>query len=206
MAAGAIDVAAILSKQDMAGVMSEIERRSRTLGVSLKKATMFAGWTVADSLRLATKIAPKRRTIRETDAPLTRRGNKTYEVESMSGGKKTTFKIYAKGKREANKNPRAQIKRRGLAAKVWHFGQRPLGSGRGSPRTDAKTSKRARNSMTVTVRGGQNPSVEIENRLGYASQAFKSSGEQTVNNALSRAAARMVHMTNAALVKQMGLK
>jgi hypothetical protein len=53
---------------------------------------------------------------------------------------------------------------------------------------------------------GDNPTAKIENRLDYAIPAFKTSGQQTLNNVAERAARRMQKITAAKLAKRMGAR
>jgi hypothetical protein len=204
--AAALDVSAELDRQDMGAVMSAMRRNMAMLGKSLPQSLKFTGWAVADSLRVATKLSPKKRPVREVPKERTRRGNKVFEVERLSsGGRKSTFRVFGKNKREVNKLPSVIIQNRGLAARAWHFAQRKLGSGRGGARVSAKAQKLARRYTSVEMNlRGNNPSITIRNRLKYAGDAFKTSGEQTINNVLERAARRMEKITLAKAAKALG--
>jgi hypothetical protein len=188
-------------------LMREMRASAKALGLSVAGGVKFTGWAVADAFRTATKESPKKRKITEVKGARTKAGNKTFEVERWHRGKKTTFLVYAKNKREANKLPQVKIGNRGLARKAWHFPQRKLGSARGGGKVGTTATRIARRHGTVELHlRDENPSVKITNSLDYAADAFKTSGQQTINNVLERAARRMQKMTAAKVAKRMGAK
>ena len=206
--AAAIQFDAELSRQDVGRLMRQMHATARDLGLSLANAVKFTGWAVADAFRTSTKESPKRRKLTELkDRPLTRRGNKTFLAVRLHRGRKTTYNVFAKNKREANKLPQVQIKNRGLARKAWHFPQKQLGSGRGGGRVGASAVKIARRHGSAELHlEGDNPWVRITNSLDYAADAFKTSGRQTVNSVAERAARRMQKITAAKVAKKLGAK
>ncbi len=194
MATAALQFDAELSKQDTRALMAGMHRARRQLNMPLGKATQFTAWAVADALRTATKVSGKYRPLTQVGRTVSAAGNKQYEVESYRGGTKKTFSVWAKGVREARKLRAVMIARRGLAASAWGWAQGMLGR-RGGMRVDGKTHGIARNYTDVTKRiRGEDPMVRIDNRLGYATQAFKGSGEQVLANVMQRAAGRMEHI------------
>ena len=191
---------------DLRRLRSSMERNARDLGKSVRQSVKFAAWAVAESLRLATKIAPKHRAIEPT-GKVTSSGNKEFSVTSDRGAKSKTFNVYAPNKRAAQKLPQVTIARRGLAASLWGKTQSKLGRRGRSASVNGKTDSLASRLGSVQQKlSGDNPAIIITNRANYAMDAFKTSGEQTVGNAIERASRRMEHMIDADVRKKMGAK
>jgi hypothetical protein len=202
--AAAIEFDARLDSQGVSSLMRQMRASAKALNISLGNAVKFTAWAVADSLRAATDESPKKRKLTEVRGERTKAGNKVFEVERWSRGRKTTFRVFAKNKREASKLPQVRIALRGLARKSWHFAQRRLGSSRGGPKVTARATSIARRHGSATMQlRGDNPTAKIEN---YAIPAFKTSGQQTLNNVAERAARRMQKITAAKLAKRMGAR
>jgi len=211
--AQAIDVSAVLSKQDVSGLMREINRNAELLGRDMGPAVGSAGWFVADSLRVSTKLAPKKRKMKKLPRSEMDRWHKSrpgwslYLVDRWYRGTRQRFRLYAKGKRAANKSPRVVIGKRGLAAKAWHWAAIQLGRGTGAPKVSGKASAIAKRQMKVTKNiKSVAPWVKIVNSLDYASQAFKSQGDQTLNSVMARATSRLAKFTDRRIAKRMGAK
>jgi hypothetical protein len=208
----AVDVTAEVRRQDISALMRQMRRNAEAFGRSVPSSVKFAAWAVADALRAATKIAPKYHDIEEIKSlrQFSRvgedkiYGDRTYDITQYSRGRTRVFRVTAPGRREVKKMPVAQIQLRGLAAKAWHLAQRKLGSGRGGAKVSPRASEKAtRYGMVSMNLGGNNPSVTITNKLNYASQAFKSDGEQTISNVMERAASRMAHIIDGKLKKKL---
>lgn len=206
--AAAIDLSAELKKQDIARLMRDLNRRAEKSKRSVAKELKFTGWAVADALRVATKISPKKRPVRELEKRgKTRRGNKAFEVEITRKGKTDTRIIYAKGKREANKAKAVRIENSGLAMRAWHFAQSRLGSRKGGGKATAAAKRRGRRFSRVKMDlRASNPYIILQDRIEYAMSAFKTSGEQTVNNVVGRATRRMEKLAALRAAKHMGAK
>lgn len=202
-----VNVSTEISKQDISAVMRQMKRAQKEMGRSVAQSVKFAAWSVADSLRAATAISAKKREVVEDTSIAPSRGLKSWKVKALRKNKPREYLIKAKNKSAAKKHPVVQIGNRGLAQKAWHFAQSRLGSGRGGLKVGSKTFGIARDNSMVTMRlKGDNPMVRIDNRLPYASMAFKSSGEQTISNAMERAGRRMAHIIDGQLAKKMGAK
>ena len=198
----AIDISAELSKQDVGLVLREMHRGNAALGRSLGKGVQAAGWAIADSLRTATALSPKKRPVTEVKGQITKKGNKTFEVERWHKGAKRTFNVYAKGKREANALPQVKIKNRGLAAKAWLWSQVALGTGRGGTRVGPEAARIAKQQSHVSRDlKSSNPWVRIENSLEYASRAFKTDGPQAIDSVMQRASRKLEEYVKRQLAK-----
>lgn len=206
MSAATIDVSAELQRQSLSSLMRQMERARRDVGKDLGQSVKFAAWAVADALRTATAIAPKRRPVREIGADISDR-RKIFEVEGMKRGHAFRFQIRATDKRAAIADKRVNIANSGLAQKSWHLSQSRLGSGRGGKKVAPRTQALAQHYGSVEIRiKSDDPWVRIENRLPYASDAFKGGGDQVVSNVMERAARRMAHVIDGQIARKMGAK
>lgn len=198
----AIDIEAVISKQDIGLVLREMHRGNAALGRSLGKGVQAAAWSIADSLRTATALSPKKRPVTEVKGQITKKGNKTFEVERWHKGAKRTFNVYARGKREANALPQVKIKNRGLAAKAWMWATVALGPGRGGTRVGPEAARIAKQQSRVSRDlKSSNPWVQIDNKIEYASKAFKASGPQTIDNVMQRASRKLEEYVKRQLAK-----
>ena len=200
-----INLDVVLNQQDMNRLTREMRRAQQVLKHEWGGLKMTA-WAVADALRTATVTAPKYRTLKDTGRK-TRRGNKVYEVTLYERGRKKTVNVYAATKREAKKRAAAQPRNRGLAKATWAKVQGKLGrrGATGPATSDAKKLTERYGHVQMNLRGN-NPFVRITNKLHYARSAFKSSGQQTLDNVLSRAAGRLMHILDAKVAKAFGAK
>ena len=203
----ALDVSTAISKQDIGLVLREMHRGNAALGRSLGAGVKAAGWAIADSLRTATKLSAKKRPVTEIKGQITRKGNKAFEVERWHNGTKRNFKVYARGKREANALPQAKVKNRGLAAKAWLWSQAALGTGRGGTRVRPEAARIAKQQSRVSRDfKSSNPWVQIDNKIEYASKAFKASGPQTIDSVMQRASRKLEEYVKRQLAKKVGAK
>lgn len=93
------------------------------------------------------------------------------------------------------------IGRRGLAAKSWRF----LGkvSRRGGAVSVFDVSRAAVASWSG---GSENPTLQLDNELRYAADAFKTKGRQAVDSAILRASEKMRNRITDRVAKKMGAK
>jgi predicted TIM-barrel enzyme len=202
-----IDMSAVVSKQDVSALMRQMRRAEKDIGMSLGQSVKLTAWAVADALRAATKVSDKRRKVVEDLTRGIRGLRKPFIVQAIRKNKEKEFPIRATSKREANAHRVAQIGNRGLAQRAWLWAQGHVGARRGGGKVGAKTAQLAEKYTSVQVRvKGNDPMVRIDNRLPYALDAFKSSGEQTVSNAMERASRRMMHIIDAKIAKKLGAK
>ena len=214
MAAAVIDLSAELDRQGVRRLIDDMQKSAKGGARAIAKELKFAAWGVTDACRTATQISPKTRPIKEVPQYETFHGRrrrvigmKTFEVERLSRKGRKTFTIKARGKREAKKDKRVIIDTRGLAARAWHWAQGKLGSKRGGGRVGPKAQKLARRYSHVEMNlRVDNPMIKIKNKLEYAMSAFKTSGEQTVNDIVARAGRRLEKIAAAKLAKKLGAK
>jgi hypothetical protein len=211
----AVDVTATLRRQDIGDLMRAMERARKEVGKSLGNSVKFAGWAVADALRTAARVSPKKRPVRLDDERMAdpaqkryARGLKPFLAERVHYRKgRYDIPFRAAGLREAKASKWAKIGNSGLAARTWHAAQSRLGSGRGGKKVEPYTQGLAQQFGSVTLRvKGDDPFVRIDNRLPYAAAAFKGDGEQTVSNVMERAARRMMHVIDGQIAKKMGAR
>jgi hypothetical protein len=205
--AGAIEFDAELSGQDVAALMRQMKASAKALNLSMAKSVKFTGWSVSRSLGAATQEAPKKRKIKEVTGEKTRRGNKVFEVERWHRGRKSTFRVFARNKREASKLPQVKIALAKLAKKSWHWTQRKMGSSVGGAKVGAEANRLARRHGTVELHlRGDNPWLRINNTLEYILSAFKTSGQQLLSNVVERAARGMQKTTADKVARKMGAR
>jgi hypothetical protein len=191
-----------ISAQLDAGDVAELQRQMRRAIVQLGKdsgeALRWAAWSLAKTLGTSTRIAPKHRKVRKVGDSLDRK-SELFEVESFRSGTARTSKMWASSRTEALNSTRARIGNRGLAKSAWSWGIKALGSGGAFPSgTSSRMVRLAQSNLrTEKQLTGEDMHVTLDNRLRYAGLAFKSSGQQTVSSAMSRAARMMQRTINA---------
>jgi hypothetical protein len=96
----AIDLSAVVSRQDISMLMRQMNRAQKELGMDIKKSMQMAGRLVAQSLSASTKLAPKTRPIVKnpdsrslTDNRMAKFGVMRYD----KSGKKVFRGIYRTG-------------------------------------------------------------------------------------------------------------
>jgi hypothetical protein len=205
---------------DVAAMQVQMQRFASAFGKDIVEEIKFATWAIASALSAATKVAPKTREIEQATeantgeasrilAPLkSRSGKSRYDVYSLKGGKSKVFPIYHFSKMAAKRDKRAIIGMRGLAKSSWFFAQRKYGRGGGGAGGATGNAKRWGERLTETEEKlrGLEPHIKITNRVEYATQAFKSGGPQTVNNACERAHKQMAHILDGKIAKKLGVK
>lgn len=213
----ASDIQMQIDQQSVSGVMRELQARSKKLNEPLSKSVKMAAWAIADALRAATRISPKRRPVEQDPESalkdraaasglsfLQKGGKGKWKVHALRKGQAKIYTVRAADRKEAEAHRVAQIGNRGLAQKSWHWMQSRLGSSRGGTRVASKTMEIVRRDTSVELMlTGENPTVKITNRLPYAGDAFKTSGAQTLANVMERAARRLMHITDAQAAKAM---
>jgi len=198
-------------KQDVRALWAQIDRAQKELGRDLGQAIRFAAWSVARSLGVVTKVAPKYRdykVVKEGRKVAKRAGSKLYEVTSWKKGREHTFNVRAASVAELKTKPQVKISNAGRAKSAWMWGIKKLGSGGGVSMkgVTSKGFKVAQNSMDVEQKlTGDNPYVKIINSLPYAVSALKG-GMGSVNDAMGKAARSMARIINADIKKKLGAK
>jgi hypothetical protein len=198
-------------KQDVRALWAQIDRAQKELGKGLGPAIRFAAWSVARSLGVLTKVAPKYRpykVIKEGRGVAKGKGGKKYEVTSWKKGHAKTFNIRAASVSELKKKGQVRIGNAGLAKSAWMRGVKKLGSGSGIGMKGVTpgAKRRAAGNMDVTQRlRGDDPFVKIINSLPYAASALKG-GMSAVNGAMGSAARSMEKIVDANITKKLGAK
>jgi len=198
-------------KQDVRALWAQIDRAQKELGKGLGQAVRFAAWSVARSLGVITKVAPKYRdyqAIKEARGVARKAGSKLFEITSWKKGNKRTFQIRAKSVAELKQTPQVIISNAGRAKAAWMWGVKKLGSGKGVSMNGVTSRgyKVAGSNMDVTQKlEGNDPFVKIVNSLPYATNAFKG-GSGVVEGAMGKAARSMARIINADIAKKLGAK
>ena len=194
-----------------ARVAAQIDRAQKELGRDLGQAIRFAAWSVARSLGVMTKVAPKYRdykVVKEGRGVAKRAGSKLYEVTSWKKSQKHTFNMRAVSVSQLKETPQVKIKNRGRAKSVWMWGIKKLGSGGGVSMSGVTSAGylAAQQAMDVEQKlSGDNPYVKMVNSLPYAVNALKG-GMGSVNDAMGKAARSMARIINADIKKKLGAK
>jgi len=175
---------------DVARVQAQMRRLETEVGKSASDALRFAAWAMARSLAGSTKIAPKmRRVVKNPDGRAGKDGRVAKVGMMVYRGDRQVFQPL----RDAS-DPRRNIRRRGLAKAAWMWGIKALGKGGGAMASGVADI--AKRNMAVTKRmTGADMFVKFEDRLPYASRAFKA-GEKPTATAAARAADNMKRMIN----------
>jgi len=196
-------------RQDVRALWAQIDRAQKELGKGLGPAIRFAAWSVARSLGVVTKVAPKLRPYREIKegrGVAKGKGGKKYEITSWKKGHAKTFNVRAASVSELKKTGKVRIGNAGLAKSAWMWGIKKLGSGGGvgMKGVTAAAKQRGQRNMDVTQRlRGDDPFVKIVNSLPYAVSALRG-GMNEVNGAMGRAARSMEKIIEANISKKLG--
>jgi len=196
-------------KEDVRRLWAQIDRAQKELGKDLGQAVRFAAWSVARSLGVVTKVAPKYRdykAVKEGRGVAKRAGSKLYEVTSWKKGREHTFTTRAASVAELKAKPQVIISNAGRAKAAWMAGIKRLGSGGGVSmnRVTQKGYVAGMRSMAVEQKlSGDDPYVKITNSLPYAASALKG-GMSSVNDAMGKAARSMARIINADIKKKLG--
>jgi hypothetical protein len=184
-----------------------MKRNAKLVSGDMGRSLQLTAWAVADSLRTSTTVSPKYRPLKLKFKPEVGDELKFYEVQKVKNGVPMPFTVRARNKREAKKKRGVLIGRRGLAARGWGWAQGKLGRQGSRANRGPAADKMARRLVMVTKNTrGDKLFVQIRNRVNYAMEAFKSSGEQTLNNVMARAARKIERITEQRLAKRMGAK
>lgn len=198
-------------KQDVRALWAQIDRAQKELGKDLGQAIRFAAWSVAQSLGVVTKVAPKYRdyrVIKEDRGVAKGKGGKKYEVTSWKKGHAKTFNVRASSVSELKKTGKVRIGNAGLAKSAWMWGIKKLGSGGGVSMKGVTpgAKQRGQRNMDVTQRlRGDDPFVKIVNSLPYAASALHG-GMGAVNDVMGKAARSMGKIIEANIAKKLGAK
>ena len=180
-------ITASVQAGDVSRLVRAMDKLQSELGMLPGEAIKAGAFAVARALGAASKIAPKKRKVVARPNEDKRKAQFAAIKPSKSGD--IDIPIKADTIAEAREDKRAQITKSGLAKAVWgHVGKGVKGGSIGG-----KDVKGASGSAKV-VKNLQkhDASIAMTNKLGYASEAFKSKGRATLDNAMSRAANGMI--------------
>lgn len=145
---------------------------------------------IAGTLAATTRVAPKTRTIVKRKPGTKVRSGTLYAKRPTADGFRF-LAIRADSTADAKQSKLAKIGKRGLAKSAWFWVLSELG-GRAGRFTAGAGVRKSRNAYGVLNRmSGLDPAILIENKLEYASEAFKTKGRATVDNAGERALNRV---------------
>jgi hypothetical protein len=194
-----------LDPNDVRKLQNSIERLRKEMGLSIEESTLWGGVAVSRSIAAATKVAQKRRPVEPRDIfeervsargkQLKPRRRTVWGVERYVRGTKTWVPLrnYPQSKADANKSYGAQIWNRGLAKMAWWWANKRIGGhgvSVGSASGDAK--RRAYRYGEGIVHRGANPSVTLQSKLDYATEALRG-GPAAVSQAFEKASRGMIH-------------
>lgn len=195
-----------VSRSSLNGVLAQMERARKSLGMTLGASVKFGMRSAAVSLSAATAVSPKKRKshIEVTEKP---RILKSGKVGKRPIRTKRYGVIYhpnrhsepkflpvpgAKSKSDANKSKQAKINRSGLAKASWRqaASQAGIRGIRGS-KADGQTKSRAWKLTSGTGKYvGKEPYAIISNRVSYIEEAMRG-GRSAIDVALKAAGRSM---------------
>lgn len=196
-------------RKDVDAIFASMQQASKYLGYDSARAVASAAGFLVRSLGASTRVAPRFRDVAlSADQPSRgKAGYKSYDVTGYMGKPRRmqTRSYRATSLRDA-KNRFATIRSRGLAKATWSIALRSAGSSSSGMQSAAQNVARKAADFVETTKNlkGDNPSIEIRNRLPYVESALRG-GPKDVSTAMARAAAAMQKMIEAQLVKRMGL-
>lgn len=200
-------------EKDVQALMQQIERAMTYLNYDVPKAIGAAARSIIRSLGASTRIAPKRRTVREqVTVELSRQSLKTFDIEGWFGHPRTKTTVSVKARSLANAiKYHGVISRRGLARSSWRSlwdgisGAFGSGGSSGIDNTAADIAQIAKSVVSSTVtNAGMNSSILLVNKLDYIEAALEG-GPKDIDTAMERAADGLMHSIDNQLVKRMGL-
>jgi hypothetical protein len=194
-------------RADVESFMRAMEYNAKWLDKDADKAVASAAASLISTLRTSTRIAPKRRKVRQLSTgfvPGKQRQRSDLVRFAITGywkaGGYQTKIIQAKTRENALKY--AKINNRGLAKASWTWAAKKARiSGGGSIGVKSKTDAIARRSVDVKRSTGV---VEIHNRLPYIVDALRD-GESGVESAMRRAANKLIGSADNLLKKRYGM-
>lgn len=213
--------------KDVAEIFRGIDRGVKVLGWSLPKAVKKASWSVVNTLKTSTNIAPKYRPL-ERDKAYDKIRNRVrarnrriqsgknageiakvpdarFIAKSKKNNRTKHYYVYAKNKSEAKKTPFVKIANAGLAQASWRWGMGGLGKRGPAVRISSRAQHNATKNMLVTSNlKKEDPWVKINNKLDYVQDAFKTSGKQAVSSAFERAGRSLQHQIDDTIQRQFG--
>lgn len=217
-----------VSRKDIAGVMAQLNRAQREVGLSAPRSMNLAMRAVLNSLATSTKVSKEFRDYRQVGESRSGK-NKVYEVttryatparkgkalrRSWTSGPWRGQLIYAENEDALKKRPAVIIAMRGLAAET--FRQAGRKGGFHIPKK-AQADSRAGRNMRIMMKAarrwaeyeshlkGDDPWLKMTNTLDYAQDAL-SGGASSVNTAMERAARALEHTLDNMMAKKYGAK
>lgn len=196
-------------KEDVRALWAQIDRAQKELGKGLGQAIKFAAWSVAQSLGVKTKVAPKYRpyeVVKESARVVKFKGGKKYQITSLKKGHAKTFNVRAGSVSELKKMGQVRIGNAGLAKSAWYWGIKKLGSanGVGMKGVTQRAKQHGVGITNVTQRlKGDDPFVKMVNSLPYAASALQG-GMSAVTDAMGKAARHMEKIIDAQIAKKLG--
>jgi hypothetical protein len=198
-------------RQDVRALWAQIDRAQKELGKGLGQAIRFAAFSVAQSLGVRTRVAPKYRRyseIKEGRGVAKGKGGKKYKITSWKKGSKNTFNVRAASVKELKQKRQVIIANAGLAKSAWYWGIKQIGGGKNISMkgVNPKAKQRGERNMETTSRlRGDDPFVKIVNSLPYAASALRG-GMAAVNGVMGKAARYMEHVISGKIEEKLGAK
>jgi len=164
-----------------------MRRLQAELGKTEEQSVIWTARLVARSLAAGTRKAPKRRKLQPNPG---RTGRADGDARFNRQRYPSRVEVWGRGgpswvyipSGEGRTHPATKIRRAGLAASSWKWMLSDLGA-------SVSAAVRPMAGVTsVTKRLGANPSVTLENRLGYIERAVELGGKGDINSAFGRAA------------------
>lgn len=180
-------ITATVDAGDIARLLRAMDKLQSELGLTPAEAVKMGAFAVARALGAASKISPKKRKVKSL--PVTDRRKANFVAIKPSKNGDIEIPIKAATIADARADKRAMILKSGLAKAVWgHVGKGVNGGSIGGKDVSGASKK----SHVIKNLKRNDASIQMTNRLNYASEAFKSKGRATLDNAMSRAANGMI--------------
>jgi len=161
-------------------LFAAMDRARKDLARSGTSALKWAARTLVGSLAAATAVSRKKRPVRRVE-------KRTYEIETWKSGSRKTFRRHGRNIAEIKERREVRISHSGFAKVLWKY----LGASFGGDKSaSARAMRFAAKYGSVEMHAGNNPSIALHNRSGYALDALKG-GQGAVGRAINAAAVRM---------------
>lgn len=195
-------------QRDVDAFFRAMNDQQRYLNKDAGQALGAAAKALVQSLGTSTKVAPKRRKVKEVASQSRRRDVKTYAVTGWFGKPRTeqTRFVNARNRDAGAVQRMASIGSRGLARASWKSVGKHIRANLNLMQVASGKIARIADQLGVAkaVLSGPDPYVEIRNRVPYIVQAMDG-GRQEVSTAMERAARALNHSMERQLVRRMGM-
>jgi hypothetical protein len=189
-----------MDEGSMTALQKQMQRRVSELGDTPETAIRVGFIAAMRSMQASTKVAPRRRKVRQPSRESNGRGvrskgNRLFIAEGIdrnNGGVPKNILIWAPNLAIAKLSPKAQIKKWGLAKTSWGWAMQRLFGGQAQGARGGLAQPSGTLAVTKIIdRATGYAEAGVNNKLDYIAHALSGGRGPAVSTALSRAAGAM---------------